>query len=121
MVGQVSRETALRMQRDADALLFLGFDSPRYGGILTSKLFEYLASGTELLSVGYRRDESTAAMIESSRRGRDYGADTASIEHALRCIATSAGPEKFVDLPTARRIDRAASMATLIGLCGNPA
>jgi glycosyltransferase involved in cell wall biosynthesis len=113
IMGQVPRETALRMQRDAAALLFLSIDSQAYGGILTAKLFEYLASGTEILSTGYRRDAETAAMIEDSRRGRDYGADADALREALLRIASAEQP-KFVDLAAARRIDRAESAARLL-------
>ncbi len=114
--GFVTREEALRMQRDAAALLFLPFISPVQEGILTGKLFEYLASGTEILSVGRARDASTAQLIEASGRGRDYGPDTGAITAAL-CRLLSQEPEpKYVDLRTAASVDRRAANAALLAL-----
>ena len=114
--GFVPRAEALRMQRDAGALLFLPFISPVQDGILTGKLFEYLASGTEILSVGRARDASTAQLIEASGRGRDYGPDTDAIMAAL-CRLLSQPPEpKFIDLRTAANVDRRAANAAMLAL-----
>ena len=114
--GFVSREESLRMQRDAGALLFLPFVSPSQDGILTGKLFEYLASGTPILSVGSARDPSTASLIEQSGHGCDYGADTESITTALRRLLAAPSGPRTVDPDTLSRIDRNASNATLLAL-----
>jgi glycosyltransferase involved in cell wall biosynthesis len=111
--GFVSRAESLRMQRDAGALLFLPFISPVQDGILTGKLFEYLASGTEIVSVGRARDPSTAGLIEESGRGRDYGADTDAISAALRRLLSQPPEPKYIDLRTAARVDRRAANTAL--------
>lgn len=103
--GQLPREQALRMQRDADALIFLSFAAEHYGGILTAKLFEYLASGTRILSMGSRRDDATARWIEQSERGRDFGSDVVALaEEIVRVVRQAADEAKYVLLSTRARI-----------------
>lgn len=104
--GQVSREFALRMQRDADVLIFLSFCSPGYPGILTSKLFEYLASGARILSIGSGRDDSIAQLLDQSERGIDPGPDVASIAvEIVRLIRDASSDAKYVLTTTRTTID----------------
>jgi glycosyltransferase involved in cell wall biosynthesis len=114
--GFVTRAQALRMQRDAGALLFLPFVSPVQDGILTGKLFEYLASGTPIISVGTARDPSTANLIEANGRGQDYGADTGEISAALRKLLSEPAGPRSVDRETLARVDRRAANAKLLAL-----
>lgn len=114
--GVVDRDDALRMQRDADALLFLSFHSSGHAGILTGKLFEYLASGTEILSVGQARDPDTAQLIDGSRRGRDYGGDSDALAAALERLLEHGSEGKFVDLATRARVDRSRANDKLLAL-----
>lgn len=103
--GQVSREQAMRMQRDADALIFLSFATESYGGILTAKLFEYLASGTTILSMGPTRDEATAKWIEQSERGSDFGADVDAVSNEIvRIVREGFRESKYVLRATQARI-----------------
>jgi glycosyltransferase involved in cell wall biosynthesis len=72
-LGFVSRETALRMQRDADALLFFpwgkGNNKEHPEGVLTGKLFEYLFTQTPLLSIGREQQTAVSELIEKIKRG----------------------------------------------------
>ena len=61
--GQVGYGTSLAAQRAADLLLFVDWMDDRAEGVLTGKLFEYLASGAPILSVGTRRDSEAARVI----------------------------------------------------------
>src|SRR5690606_34909448 len=74
-LGFLSREDALRMQRDCDALLFLEYVSPGVDGILTGKLFEYLFSGRPILGVGGTEKTSAGALIVKSGRGQALGVE----------------------------------------------
>jgi len=114
--GHVPHARALRMQRDAGALLFLPFVSPTHEGILTGKLFEYLASGTPILSVGRARDASTASLIEASGAGKDYGGDVTAITAALRRMLAAPVTARRLDRATRERIDRRSSNAALLAL-----
>jgi len=67
--GLVPREEALRMQRDADALLFLPWNDASVDGVLTGKIFEYLFSGTEIMAVGAKKQEASQKLILDSHAG----------------------------------------------------
>ena len=81
--GFVTHDHSLMMQRDADAVLFLEFEAPGYDGILTGKLFEYLASGTPILSVGTQPSSSAGALIEEAEAGEACGRDLSRIKSVL--------------------------------------
>lgn len=70
MTGFVSREKALRMQRDAHALLFLPWNDPEVDGILTGKIFEYLYAGTPILAIGGSHVEESQRLILEAKAGR---------------------------------------------------
>jgi hypothetical protein len=70
------RPVALRMQRDADLLLFLPWSDPASDGILSAKVYEYLTSGAPILLVGNHRIEASQQLILGMGRGvRVPGAD----------------------------------------------
>ncbi len=64
----VPREDALRLQREADALLLALWNDPRQRGVYTGKLFEYLASGRPIIALGPRGNVASE-MIESLNTG----------------------------------------------------
>lgn len=82
--GFVGRQQALRMQRDADLLLFLEFEAPDLDGILTGKLFEYLVAGPEILAVGIGNKTGAGKIIEDYGKGRALGKDVDKIRNTLR-------------------------------------
>jgi glycosyltransferase involved in cell wall biosynthesis len=53
--------------KSSSMLLFFDFNNDNYKGILTGKLFEYLASGRPILSFGIINDASK--MIEKANAG----------------------------------------------------
>lgn len=65
----VAHLTALRIQMDADLLLFLDWNDPRHPGVLTGKLFEYIASGTPILFIGPSLETSAAKIIHETQTG----------------------------------------------------
>lgn len=67
--GFVSRDDALRMQRDAHALLFLPWNDASIDGVLTGKIFEYLFSGTPILAVGGTSLEASQKLILDASAG----------------------------------------------------
>lgn len=86
-VGRVSREEALKMQRDADALLFLPWNDPSVDGVLTGKIFEYLFSGTPILAVGAQQLEDSQKLILEASAGWACLNDE-EIQEALHQIPT---------------------------------
>ncbi len=83
----VDHIAAIRYMHDTTALLLLIPDHPSSKCILTGKLFEYLATGKPVISIG-PADGDAAEIIEATSSGIsfDYN-DYASIETFLRQIA----------------------------------
>lgn len=73
MHGFVSREEALRMQRDAHALLFLAWNDLSVDGVLTGKIFEYLYAKTPILAVGAAELEASQRLILEAKAGYAFG------------------------------------------------
>jgi glycosyltransferase involved in cell wall biosynthesis len=88
IVGEVERRTALRMQRDADALAIFEWIDP-HAGVLTGKVFEYLASGPPILVVGGPSDGSIAELVVSTGRGEAIGSDPEPIAARLASVLRS--------------------------------
>jgi len=68
-VGFVSREDALRMQRDAHALLFLPWTDSANKGVLTGKIYEYMHSKTPIIALGGSSLEAAQCLITETRTG----------------------------------------------------
>ena len=83
--GFLPRQQALRMQRDADILLFLEFESEKVKGILTGKLFEYLFAGPTIWAVGVDKNSSSGLLLEMTGRGKCFGKNIDKIVEAI-CI-----------------------------------
>lgn len=80
--GKTSRETSLRMQRDAHFLLFL----PHAGeeGILSGKLFEYLYSRTPMICLGASDLNDVQKLIISQNVGESLGSNINMISSFLK-------------------------------------
>ena len=60
----VPRSEILNIQKKADILLLLTWNSPKEKGILTGKFFEYIASGNAILSIGAFKDTPSEIVVE---------------------------------------------------------
>jgi glycosyltransferase involved in cell wall biosynthesis len=80
--GSVSRDDALRMQRDAEALLIIDWTRPTEG-ILTGKLFEYVSASAPIIAIGGGSESPIAEAVTRSRRGHHLGVDPERIAKAL--------------------------------------
>jgi glycosyltransferase involved in cell wall biosynthesis len=84
-LGQMGRDESLRSQRDSDALLF--FESVE--STLTGKLFEYLFSGTPILSFGISDQSSAGSIIVETGTGINFLSDRDKTKKALMEIEES--------------------------------
>jgi glycosyltransferase involved in cell wall biosynthesis len=78
----VSSADALRMQRDAQALLLLDHVDARQG-VLTGKLFEYLCAAAPILVVGGQADSPIAQIVRRADRGINLVRDEARIARTI--------------------------------------
>jgi glycosyltransferase involved in cell wall biosynthesis len=68
-LGFISREQVLQMQNEVQALLFLPWADPSIEGILTGKIFEYLASTTPILSIASEKLECAQKLLLEAKAG----------------------------------------------------
>jgi glycosyltransferase involved in cell wall biosynthesis len=66
LVGQQPLQVSREMQQDADALLFLAANFPNNGGIVSSKIFEYLQSERPILPLFVHIDSDIYHIIASA-------------------------------------------------------
>jgi glycosyltransferase involved in cell wall biosynthesis len=89
--GTVVRAEALRMQRDATALILLDWFDPRHG-VLTGKVFEYLLSPAPIWVVGGTPDSPAANLVREAGRGIALGHDHEIIRAAIGDLAAGRSP-----------------------------
>ncbi len=93
-MGIVPRAQALQAQRSADAVLFFDWNdhsTESSGGVVSGKIFEYLASGTEILAVGGRSADVIAGLLEQTAAGTWCGDDVERLAGALERIQAEGG------------------------------
>lgn len=97
--GVTSRSVALKAQRDADLLLFLGATPLKSGqdvvGVVSGKIFEYLTSGTEILAVGVTENMIVGEMIKLSGMGELYYCGVQKIKDRILDLYKN-GPKKLI-------------------------
>lgn len=83
-LGAVSRDEALALQEESDVLLMLESGDPRAKGVLTGKVFEYLATTKPILVIGPGPDSELYSLISRHERLIDLD----SIEAVMRGAQT---------------------------------
>jgi hypothetical protein len=63
--GNVSREESLSQQRSSDLLLYFEWGNPEIDGVLLTKLYEYIASGSAILRVGAAINDEAAGIFKN--------------------------------------------------------
>lgn len=84
--GSVPRAEALRLQRDASALILLDWRDPRQG-VMTGKLFEYLLSPAPIWVVGGAMDSPVASLVSEAGRGISLGRNVERMRLAIQALA----------------------------------
>ena len=102
--GVVPYQESLRIQRQADALVFLLWTDPQARGIFSGKLFEYLGARRPILAIGPDHDEP--AQLIRTRAVGTVSNDSAAIAEQLRAwIAEKQSRGSLPDLPASRVAD----------------
>lgn len=73
IMGHVPRDKALSAQCEADLLLLLESPAPEAQGVLTGKLFEYMAAGRPILGIGSLPEYEIGRVLEVSGTGATFG------------------------------------------------
>lgn len=82
-IGMKSREDSLRIQRDANVLVFLEWHDPSASFVLTGKLFEYLYAKRPILGIGVQKDGDAGKLMIQSGVGTVVGTDEGAIKEFL--------------------------------------
>ncbi|MEO0265970.1 MAG: hypothetical protein ABIM43_05115 [candidate division WOR-3 bacterium] len=94
IANPIKREDALRVQRDAHALLFFEYEVPLKEGMLSGKIYEYLFSKTIILGIGVEKVSAKGKMLEESRCGIAFGKDADLLaNYILEILKTAKKPE----------------------------
>lgn len=115
--GFASREDALRMQRDAHALLFLAWNDSTTDGIMTGKLFEYLYSKTPILSIGNHGIEASQKLILEANAGVVYNSAVEIAEWLHNQLIAPVKHHSEIDPQLLNRYDRHILAMKLLDSC----
>ncbi len=75
-------QDALRMQRDAHALILLDWKSPDHG-VLTAKLMDYLPARPPIVAIGPAEQSPIGNILNETQRGKHLGDDPQHIASTL--------------------------------------
>ncbi len=67
--GFVEREEALRIQKQADVLLFLDWQEPKVNGVIGGKLYEYMFAGKPILAIDASPNTAAGKIITDCQLG----------------------------------------------------
>jgi hypothetical protein len=93
--GSVSYKESIRIQQTADFLLFLESNKKDAKGVLTGKLFEYIAANKPILGVGIDSSCVTGQLIEATKTGVVFGEDKEQIKKYLLSVRRNGIPLFF--------------------------
>ncbi len=72
IMGHVSRKKALEAQRNAGLLLLLETSQPEGRGVITGKIFEYIASGKPIICVGSHPEFEIGKILSTTGTGKVF-------------------------------------------------
>ena len=85
ILSSIAPAAAQKMQREAQVLLLLNWSAPNYYGVLTAKLWDYLATGRPVLAlVNGPDDPELRQIIEDADAGVVFATDEAGLQTWLR-------------------------------------
>lgn len=113
-LGEVSHQQALELQRGADALVAFEWKDPE-AGVLTNKLFEYIAAGPIVLLTG--RAGPMARVLQETGRGIHLGYHPDQVADTLESFVNSDLPLPDPDLERIKHLSRENQSKRLIQLC----
>ena len=91
--GHVPRAKALEEQRTANLLLLL--ETPKTSGTVPAKVYEYLTSGTPVISVGSRKDSAVGKLLQATGGGICLERDVDAIRAVLGGLLRGEAPAWF--------------------------
>jgi|688.fasta_scaffold42797_3 hypothetical protein len=90
--GHVTREKSLTMQKSADLLLYLEWGNPKIDGVLLTKLYEYIASGSPIFRVGPNIQDEASKIFKKVGYANSLGTKKEIIDHLNSYILNKSIP-----------------------------
>ena len=81
--GHVNRDLSIKIQNNADFVLLLESEKEDAKGTLTGKIFEYMFSGTPIISIGSIVNSSIWKVINTTKTGKCYMQNIDELENDL--------------------------------------
>lgn len=97
LMGHVPREQALQAQQTADLLLLLENPAAEDNGVLTGKVYEYLAAGQPVLSLGSVDNSEIAKLLNSTGTGICCGMDETKICDVIKELLEAENPPDWYE------------------------
>lgn len=119
LIGHVPRDEALAAQQDANLLLILESPTPEARGVLTGKVFEYIASGRPILCLGSLREYELPKLLVRTGTGVAIENDEIdALADLVYQLANTEGHPKFYSpvLPEVLKYSRQAQAMDLLGM-----
>ncbi|MBO6514107.1 MAG: glycosyltransferase [Phycisphaerales bacterium] len=113
-LGEISHQHALDLQRHADALIAFEW-ADTSAGVLTNKLFEYIAAGPPVLITG--RAGPMSKLIHETGRGIHLGQHPEQVTRTLRSFLSAEHKTPEPNLELIQSLSRENQSKKLIGLC----
>ena len=106
--GFLPRESALALQYNADACLFLEYNNPSVKGVLTGKLFEYIYIAREIWAIGVDDKTTSGSLIEKTKTGICFGNDVNKIKKYIinRVVDNKHCTNRERDMSAVRQFER---------------
>lgn len=97
-LGSLKREESLRLQNEASVLLFFEYQHEAgRDGVLTGKLFEYLATGRPIWAVGVDATTTVGSLLTQNFCGQAFSRDTDRIVTEIReTLASGPAPNREI-------------------------
>lgn len=83
----LNHQQCSEFQRDVDLLLHLGWTNRKMDGVLSAKVFEYMASGSPILSVGADSTSAIGRLLTETGTGISVGVDQQILRGTLEVMA----------------------------------
>lgn len=118
IIGHVSREKVVEIQREVDFALMLESGAPDAKGVLTGKLFEYIGAAVPIISLGSVEGSAISNVLDDCGCGVAVGSDVDLLKDILLVALRGESPTFFKpDLQQMIKYSREVQAEEMLGLC----
>ena len=117
--GMLDNTESIQVQGEADILLFIDFD-PKFKGITTGKIFEYINNTTTIWSISGEKNSTANNLIRKSNSGLIFVDDVVSLKNEIIKLVYNSNKKAFVrNTEFVQKFDREVLAKKMINLVSN--